>query len=208
MRSLQFFPTQIILALWLLVPLWARCEDEPPREIESPNHQYSVRMLDHALPGYGPDRDFFTIAVRHGNRDVAKYPTEGYLLEAFWSPDGKYVAVDNRRANSGDYLWVFRLSDGFALKTPVDAPHPRSEDIRANVDRVMARYPELGDFRKLFVFAHGWTKSGELQVKTNLAFGTLDKAIGVVLETYRIEKNNLVLVDRKIGKEPWPPKKK
>jgi hypothetical protein len=46
--------------------------------------------------------------VRSGKQNVAKYRTEGYLIDAFWSPDGRYVAVDNRRANSADYLWVFR----------------------------------------------------------------------------------------------------
>jgi hypothetical protein len=73
------------------------------------------------LPGSDPYDGFFTIAVRSGKQYVAKYRTEGYLIDAFWSPDGRYVAVDNRRANSGDYLWVFRLPDGRSIKMPVDA---------------------------------------------------------------------------------------
>ena len=72
-----------------------------------------------------------------------------------------------------------------------------------------AVYPELtyDQFRKLFVFAHGWTKTGELQVKTNLAFRNLENAIAVVWETYKIENDKLVLVDRKIEKSPWAPPK-
>ena len=75
------------------------------------------------------DDGFFTIAVRNGKQYVAKYPTEGYLIDAFWSPDGRYVAVDNRRANSGDYLWVFRLRDGHAIKMPVDAQPQHDDDV-------------------------------------------------------------------------------
>ena len=100
--------------------------EEPPEELYSPDHRYSISILHSTSPGSDPNDAFFTIAVRSGDRYISKYPTEGYLIDAFWSPDGKYVAVDNRRANSGDYLWVFRLKDGRAIKMPVDAgtKHP------------------------------------------------------------------------------------
>jgi hypothetical protein len=96
-------------------------EDQPPQELYSPNHRYSVRILSSALPGADRYDGFFTIAVCRDEQYMAKYPTVGFLLDAFWSPDKKYVAVDNRRANSGDYLWMFRLRDGRAIRMPVDA---------------------------------------------------------------------------------------
>ena len=109
---------------------------------------------------------------------------------------------------------MFRLRDGRAIKKPVDAPPQHAEDIYGKyaeevVHRVTAVYPELtfDQFRKLFVFAHGWTKTGELQVKTNLGFRNLENEIVVVWETYKIENDKLVLVDRKIEKSPWPPPK-
>ena len=72
-----------------------------------------------------------------------------------------------------------------------------------------AVYPELtyGQFSKLFVFAHGWTKTGDLQIKTNIGFRNLENEIAVVWETYRIENDKLVLAERKIEKSPWPPPK-
>ena len=189
-------------------------QEKPPEELYSPDQRYSVRILHSALPGSDPYDGFLTIAVRSGKQYVAKYRTEGYLIDAFWSPDGRYVAVDNRRANSGDYLWVFRLPDGRSIKMPVDAQPQHADDVYEKyaeevVHRVTAVYPELtyDQFRKLFVFAHGWTKTGELQVKTNLAFRNLENAIAVVWETYKIENDKLVLVDRKIEKSPWPPPK-
>jgi hypothetical protein len=212
MRSLRI---SMEIALAILAPAAnSAAQEKPPEELYSPDQQYSVRILHSALPGSDPYDGFFTIAVRNGKRYVAKYPTEGYLIDAFWSSDGSYVAVDNRRANSGDYLWVFRLRDGRALKMPVDAQPRHADDVYEEyaekvVHRVTAVYPELtyDQFMKLFVFAHGWTKTGKLQVRTNLSFRNLENAIGVVWETYKIENDKLVVVDRKIEKSPWPPPK-
>ena len=212
---MRVLPISMAIALTVLAPaLNSIAQEKPPEELYSPDQRYSVTILHSALPGSDPDDGFFTIAVRSGKRYVAKYPTEGYLIDAFWSHDGRYVAVDNRRANSGDYLWVFRLRDGRAIKMPVDAQPRHADDIYEKyaeevVHRVTAVYPELtyDQFSKLFVFAHGWTKIGELQVKTNLAFRNLENAIGVVWETYKIENDKLVLVTRKIEKSPWPPPK-
>jgi hypothetical protein len=185
-------------------------DDLPPDELSSPSQRYSVRILHSALPGSDPYEGFFTIAVRCGKQYVAKYPTEGYLLEAFWSPNGKYVAVDNRRANSGDYLWVFRLSDGYAIRMPVDAPTGHPEDaygkyVRDLVQRVTRKFPDLtyNEFNKLFTFARGWTKSGELQVKINFGFYNLPNQIAFVLDTYRISGTEPVLAEEKVEKAPW-----
>jgi hypothetical protein len=142
------------------------CARGPPEVLYSPDQRYSVRILDSALPGADPYDGFFTIAVRNGHEYIAKYPTIGYLIDAFWSPDRKYVAVDNRRANSGDYLWVFRLSDGRAIRMPVDAAPGHADDTYEKyaedmVQRVTRKFPELTyhEFTKLFTFAHAWTKS-------------------------------------------------
>jgi hypothetical protein len=167
-----------------------------------------------ALPGTDPNDGFCTIAVRRGHEYIAKYPTIGYLIDAFWSPDGKYVAVDNRRANSGDYLWVFRLNDGHAIRMPVDAVPGHPEDVYEKyaeglVQRVTHKFPELtyGEFRKLFTFAKDWTKSGELLVKTNFAFRNLpDGQIAILLQTYRVRGDKLVLVNEVVDKAPLPPK--
>jgi len=211
-RPVRFLWVSIALAI-LAPALNGVAQEKPPEELYSPDKQYSVRILHSALPGSDPDEGFFTIVVRNGKHDLAKYPTEGYLIDAFWSPDGKYVAVDNRRGNSGDYLWVFGLPDGSVIKMPIDAdPKQPTEyyekNVREMVARVTAVYPELtyDQFKKLFTFAHGWTKSGELEVKTNMGFRNLENEIAVVWETYKIENEKLVLVGRRVEKSPWPAK--
>jgi len=195
-----------------LAPIAA--EDKPPHELYSPDHRYSITILYSALTGADPYDGFFTIAVRSGQQDIAKYPTMGFLIDAFWSPDGKYVAVDNRRANSGDYLWVFRLSDGRAMRMPVDAVPGHPEDAYEKyaenlVQRVTRKFPQLtqDEFRKLFTFAKGWTDSGDLIVKTNFAFRNLpERLIAILLQTFRVADDKLVLIDEKADKAPWPPK--
>ena len=189
-------------------------EDDPPEELYSPDQRYSVKILHSALPGADHYDGFFTIAVRSGEQYIAKYPTIGFLIDAFWSADGKCVAVDNRRANSGDYLWVFRLSDGRAIKMPVDAAPGHPEDAYEKytadlVKRVARKFPELtyDEFRKLFTFAKGWTDSGDLIVKTNFAFRNLpEDQIAILLQTFKITDDKLVLIDEKADKAPWPPK--
>jgi len=119
----------LVALLILALPARNRAQDELPNELYSSDHQYSVTILQSALADSDPYDGFFTIAVRHGKQNLSKFPTEGYLIDAFWSPDGKYVAVDNRRANSGDYLWVFRLRDGHAIKMPVDAQPQHADDV-------------------------------------------------------------------------------
>ncbi len=208
------FSIAIAACLILASPSATAAEDEPSEELYSPDQHYSVRILHSALPGADPHGGFFTMAVRSGQQYIAKYPTMGFLLDAFWSPDAKYVAVDNRRANSGDYLWVFRLSDGHAIRMPVDAVPGYPEDAYEKyaedlVQRVTRRFPELtsGEFRKLFTFAKGWTESGDLLVKTNFAFRNLPEGqIAILVQTFRVADDKLVLVDEKADKAPWPPK--
>ena len=205
MRFLQIFIAFAILAL----AVNSIAQEKPPEELFSPDKRYSVTILHSALPGSDPYNGFFTIAVRNGKQDLGSYPTQGYLIDAFWSPDGKYVAVDNRRGNSGDYLWVFSLRDGSAIKMPIDAGPKRpteyyEKNARETIARVTAVYPELtyDQFNKLFTLAQGWTKSGELQVKTNMKFRNLENEIAVLWETYRVEQDKLVLVDHKVQKAP------
>ncbi len=211
MRSSVF--TAVVVAAFVSSAATA-AEDNPPEELYSPDQRYSVKILHSALPGADPYDGFFTIAVRSREQYIAKYTTTGFLIDAFWSADGKCVAVDNRRANSGDYLWVFRLSNGRAIKMPVDAATGHPEDAYEKytadlVQRVTRKFPELtyDEFRKLFTFAKGWTDSGDLIVKTNFVFGNLpDNQIAILLQTFKIADDKLVLIDEKADKAPWPPK--
>jgi hypothetical protein len=168
----------------------------PPSEISSPDGMYSVRILDTALPGSDPYRGFYTLELLRRGTVLSKHATEGYLLEAFWSSDGKFVAVNNRRGSSGDYLWIFRLSDGKALKEPNDNETP------SFVSRVQAKFHDLSTetFNRRYTLARGWDTSKHLRVRTSLQFFNLDDAEIHIDQLCTIEKENLSVTREVITK--------
>jgi hypothetical protein len=95
-------------------------QNHPADGMQAPDKIHSVAIVHSALPGSDLYDGFFTIEVRRDGRALSRYPTCGFLVDVLWSPNGKYVAVRNRRGTSGDYTWVFRLSDGHAVKQPDD----------------------------------------------------------------------------------------
>jgi hypothetical protein len=78
-----------------------------------------------------------------------------------------------------------------------------------NVQRVTQKFPQLtfGKFRKLFTFANSRTNSGDPLVKMNFAFKNLpDDRIAIMLQTFRVAGDKLVLVDENVDKALWPTK--
>ena len=182
-------------------------QDGPLDGLKSPDQQYSLKVLrrPHSTSILLDD---CSIAVYRGLQEVSEFGTFGYLEDAFWSPDGKYVAVNNRRANSGDYLWVFRLSDGHTIKKPVDANakasgEPYEAYTRKLVKLVTPKYPKQTDdtFRKEFTFATGWTADGKLSVESDLQFNHSDRVVQI-LQTFTVKADKLALVNRKIEDRP------
>src|SRR5438105_15958612 len=90
-------------------------EPGPPAEVCSRDNKYCVHMIP--TPGH-PDE--CTLRISASGTTMAEFPTMGYLLDVFFSPDDAHVAINNRRANAGDYLSVISLPEGRALKAPDD----------------------------------------------------------------------------------------
>lgn len=169
-------------------------DDSVPRQLCSSGSTYCVKIVPTSLPGSNPYNEFYTIVIaRHGNI-LSKFPTQGYLINALWSPDGKYVAVNNRRANSGDYLWIFRLSDGKPLK------RPRDEDVENIVSQVTHRYSQfaMDTLNRRYTLARRWKNAHDLEVRTKLQFFNLDDAVLHVDEVYTVQGEELVPTDRQV----------
>jgi hypothetical protein len=185
-----------LLALALL-PLVAFAQnDAPPTELFSPDKKFSVRMLDSALPGADPDTGDQTLAVVAGGKVINKLPATGYFINALWSPDGKFVAVNDRRANSGDYLWVISLSDGKAVRTPDD------NDVQPFVDRIVAKFPSYksASFFKRLTEGVKWKGTNELVMKTTLSFEKDDR-IFILTDTCKAEDGKLMFESGQIEKK-------
>jgi len=127
-----------------------------------------------------PDESMLRVLA--GSKKLAEFPTMGYLLNVFFSPDNANVAINNRRANSGDYLWVISLRDGKAIKMPDDVAEDSGKKDLGKIagdhwsdqsnPEVIALCPTCtgDDLRHSFLFSTGWTSSGELKVVEELEF--------------------------------------
>ncbi len=143
----------------------------PPTEVCSADKKYCVRMIE--IPHHA---DECRLRVSANTRTIAEFPTFGYLLDALFSPDNSYVAINNRRANSGDYLWVISLHDGRAIKMPDDVADELSKEevgqikgdhpSNQSIPEIIALSPNCTtDFVvHAFVFARDWKSSNELRV--------------------------------------------
>lgn len=183
-------------------------ESGPPGQVCSRDKRYCVAMR--ATKGH-PDE--CTLRVLSGSKNLADFPTMGYLLNVFFSPDNTCVAINNRRANSGDYLWVISLRDGRAVKMPDDvAEDAGKKDVGTiagthwsdqSIPEVIALCPTCtsDDLRHSFLFSTGWTSSGELKVVEELEFSNGWIAINNLC---RLSETGLSVADQKVVKEDRP----
>ena len=198
-----------IAALWKdeLVKLLAEApngtEWVPPTELCSNDNNYCVKIIDASLPDKSskgrivtdyPESEDRTLALLSKGQVVAQYPTFAYLLNAFWSPDNTYVAVNNRRANAGDYLWILSLPDGGAIKVPEDLA-PKQERKRMAIDdrkvmkEITRRFPNCTEnsLRKGWLKARSWKSANELIVREEFRFLDPPSTVLVTVdEIYRV----------------------
>ena len=183
-------------------------ESGPPSQVCSNDSKYCVHMKPTA--GH-PDE--CTLRVSAGGKTLAEFPTMGYVLDVLFSPDNAYVAINNRRANAGDYLWVISLRDGKAIKMPDDVAEEAGKkdlgkitgDHWADQSRpeVIALCPTCtcDDLQHSFLFSTGWTSSGELKVVEELEFSNGWIAVNNLC---RPSESGLSVADQKVVKEDHP----
>ncbi|MGH8095289.1 MAG: hypothetical protein ACREIF_17785 [Chthoniobacterales bacterium] len=171
-----------ILLLVVDLPL-VRADEPSLDELRSPDGKFSVRVVDTPLPGADPDFGNRTIVVYKGKSILSRYPTTGHLLDGHWSPDGKYVAVNNRRGNNGDYLWVFGLTDGKAIWVP------KFKHVEIIADRVAKQFPKLtpGEVNHGYITATGWDRGGLLALRAQLFYLHVRNNLVFVNGLYRIK---------------------
>jgi len=165
----------------------------PPSVITSPDGQYSIRMLDEKPLTSGHPYDYDrTIALFHLDQPISRFPTLGFLLDAHWSPDAKFVAVNNRRANSGDYLWVFSLADGKPVKVPEDQSDSNKlgpvGDVFARVRGKLSGYAKREEDR-YSIRSTGWKSATEAKVEIFVRF--FDAVPVTIHDLYRVEAGSL-----------------
>jgi hypothetical protein len=127
-------------------------------------------------------------------------------------PVGGYVAVNNRRVNAGDYLWVISLKDGSPIKIPDDVEWAKRELGKITGDHSPSEV--MPEVRRLcsdctadgvqhgFLFAHGWNSPNELTVIEELQFR---EGWIAVKKRCRVVAGGIILVGHTAEKEDGLP---
>jgi len=175
----------------------------PPARLCSNDNNYCVRIvetniLDKSVNGHiyseYPDAEDHALVLSAKGKVIAQYPTYGYLLSAAWSPGNKYVAINNRRANAGDYLWILSLSDGKAIKVPEDLA-PKEErsrlldDLNQIVKEITRSFPNATEENirsKVWLEGRSWQSRNELKVREDFSFYDKSNDQVTVNQIYRI----------------------
>jgi len=149
-------------------------QSDTPEKFASPDGKYFVQIVQKAMPGTN-SLDEFTLVMMANRRTLVKAPTFGYLIAAHWSPDGKYVAINNRRGNAGDYVWVFDLQSGKAVKRPDDKNGGAWE--KAAAEAVHKELPSANEdtLRRDWVTAQGW-EGDQLKVVVRSVYRGMEDA--------------------------------
>jgi hypothetical protein len=139
--------------------------DEPPSKLDSPDKRFSIEITQNGIPGTESYWKANALVVLDNGKPVGRYPTYGYLLSAFWSSTGEYVAVNSRRANAGDYLWVFSLPDGKCVKQPDDVTGQFLESPALKSFRSLDGRTNDNNLIRDFLVATGWKDGNNLLIQ-------------------------------------------
>jgi hypothetical protein len=105
------------------------------------------------------------IEISVDGRILARLRTIGYLMDVKWSQSGEFVAINNRRASSGDYLWVVSLSNGQVIRKPDDPFR-----FRPSVFVSSSEYGSDSDVFRMFIIANRWDSDGSLLVERSFSY--------------------------------------
>lgn len=149
-------PLVVLAALHvaLVVPA-ARAEDFS-------NGDRAVRITDIPSKTDPDEIEDQKLELVRGGKVIASFSVSGYIRDAYWSPDGKWVAVNVRHANSGDYMWVLDAASGKAVRQPSDDIEAPWESAAYAAFKKMEpkAIPDL--MLHEWKFARGWTADGKL----------------------------------------------
>jgi hypothetical protein len=170
----------------------------PPTRVDSPDKRFSIEIRENPEPKHDSGRDERLLTISDRGKQIAEHKTYGYLLDVFWSDTGKYVAVNNRRANAGDYIWIFSLPDGKCVKmADTDQLAFLSRRAGEAIHRLDNRATE-DKLEKEWINAKGWWGSGnKLLIRIGTRYGFMIgefPAHFVYDAVVRIDGSNFVFV--------------
>jgi hypothetical protein len=112
----------------------------------SPQGDYKLALSDTAEPFV------YDLSIMLHDQPVMHYTFRGELVTAYWSPSGKYIAVNNHYGR-GWYPWIIRLVDGAVLRSsgPVrESNYDRYTDAQYTPDILTASAREMKQVYPLY----------------------------------------------------------
>jgi hypothetical protein len=163
--------------------------------LTSPTKEYTLKLVDTSTP-----YEYQLRILRHGN-ELAHYPFEGELISAYWSPNLKFVAIDNHWGMGGFHVWIVSLADGSVITSHgvvkgsnydryiddgyfsnlLDEAHEKLKKINPGIDN-----DQLRDGYKSV--AYGWTTEGNLLMFHQFPFDDFGTKYGLIIQGYSIWK--------------------
>lgn len=181
----------------------------------TPDGRYCVQMVYQRLPD-APNGEDSSLVVSSKDKVLSRFPTYGSFRGIYWSPNRKYVALNNRRANGGDYLWIISLTDGKALKIPDDLAiqlgkeelgHAKGDNWKQDMEEVYSRFPqcvfqsehpEFVGVKRDYLVAQRWKSSTELAVFHEVRCYRDAETIIEIKKVYRIDRGKAALIAQAI----------
>jgi hypothetical protein len=172
-------------------PFWKYSEPHgkgPIDRFTSPDQHYTVRLLKPA------DRDggHRTFHVLRDGRKSINVKMDGFLLNVFFGPNG-LIAVNDRNAIFGDYLWVFDALHGKVIRNPDQELPMNSASLKSSA-QIFAGH----DIFRQWVLASGWTLSGELKVREISYYERVPRFLSINL-VYAVIHDRLVLKSQRVS---------
>lgn len=161
-------------------------------ELTSPNKEYSLVLSD------TDEKWVYKIAILHSGREVAHYRFQGELISGYWSPSGKYVAINNHYGHRGWYLWIFSLRDGSIVRasdTVRSSEYDRYTDYdgylpdipalaKQDILQVYSSYLHDYNFKGYVSIAYGWEAGDRLLVFHELTLVKLQESEHMKIHVY------------------------
>jgi hypothetical protein len=183
-----FFLNGLILCFAIWFSATAFAGSSYPLQFSSPDKKYTLRLEAATQPQPGE----YGIVLYQGKKVISEfnYILEDHIVDILWNSSDSYFAINNRHAIGGDFIWIFSLPTGVAVKRPDDLTVGRT------LIKVHNKYPQYsdGNLRGHYTFACEWRSDTELLVCTILIFDNDHEAIIVVYDTYTMGADGGYLV--------------
>lgn len=172
--------------------------------LASPNKEYTLKLVDTSTPYE------YRLKILHHGIELAHYPFSGELINAFWSPSLRFVAIDNHYGHGGFRVWIVSLTDDSVITSHgvmrgadydryvdyqyffnlLEEAHGKLKKINPGIDDDQLRdgYSSV---------AYGWTPEGQLLMFHQFPFDNFGTRYGLIIQGYSASK----VTDHKVSLE-------